>query len=133
MTYDYYRHVCCPLCGRGEMLMVNAFLVRCTECEETISYSLFKTLHEIRNLREARGKHPCECGHPEMRRLPDGTYRCPSCNPEISYPRQGNKESSDLPGIPFPPKRESRNSRHKAGDQMGANENPFFRDERQPG
>jgi len=29
------------------------------------------------------GGHPCECGHPEMRRLPDGVFRCPCCHAEV--------------------------------------------------
>jgi ribosomal protein L37AE/L43A len=34
----------------------------------------------------------CECGHPEMRRLPDGVYWCPACGsevPPVSPPRPG--------------------------------------------
>ncbi|MBA2715209.1 MAG: hypothetical protein H0U55_16875, partial [Rubrobacteraceae bacterium] len=27
-----------------------------------------------------------ECGHPEMRRLPDGTYHCPACGSEVLPP-----------------------------------------------
>jgi ribosomal protein L37AE/L43A len=29
------------------------------------------------------GAHACECGHPEMRRLPDGVFHCPACGSEI--------------------------------------------------
>ena len=29
------------------------------------------------------GKHACECGHPEMRSLPDGTFHCPACRSEV--------------------------------------------------
>src|SRR3712207_7132400 len=31
----------------------------------------------------AVGAHACECGHPEMRCLPDGVYHCPSCGSEV--------------------------------------------------
>jgi ribosomal protein L37AE/L43A len=41
------------------------------------------TLEQIVALPDAFGKHACECGHPEMRRLPDGVYRCPSCGSEV--------------------------------------------------
>jgi len=29
------------------------------------------------------GVHACECGHPEMRRLPDGVFKCPCCRAEV--------------------------------------------------
>ena len=41
------------------------------------------TLEQIIALPEGSGKHACECGHPEMRRLPDGTFHCPSCGSEV--------------------------------------------------
>jgi ribosomal protein L37AE/L43A len=41
------------------------------------------TLEQIIALPDASGKHTCECGHPEMRRLPDGTFHCPSCGAEV--------------------------------------------------
>ena len=84
--YDPRRRVDCPLCEHGEMVQVHPFLARCKECEDTMSYGFFDTLCQIGNLPEAAGGHPCECGHPEMRRLPDGVYRCPSCDSEVFYP-----------------------------------------------
>ena len=42
------------------------------------------TLEQIIALPDALGKHTCECGRPEMRRLPDGTFHCPSCGAEVS-------------------------------------------------
>ena len=41
------------------------------------------TLEQIIALPDAWGKHACECGHPEMRRLPDGMFHCPSCGAEV--------------------------------------------------
>jgi len=41
------------------------------------------TLEQIIALPDALGKHPCECGHPQMRRLPDGAFHCPSCGSEV--------------------------------------------------
>jgi ribosomal protein L37AE/L43A len=37
----------------------------------------------ITELPDAAGHHACECGHPEMRRLPDGVYWCPACGSEV--------------------------------------------------
>jgi hypothetical protein len=42
------------------------------------------TLRGISTLPDALGKHACEeCGHPEMRRLPDGVFHCPACRSEV--------------------------------------------------
>ena len=84
MTYDYYRRVLCPFCGSGEMRAVNASLARCTECRETMSHQFFDTFREIRSLTEAEGEHARELGHCEMRDLPSGVHRCPSCGGEIT-------------------------------------------------
>jgi hypothetical protein len=41
-------------------------------------------LRQIVALPDALGKHACEeCGHPEMRLLPDGTFHCPACRSEV--------------------------------------------------
>jgi hypothetical protein len=44
---------------------------------------MLETLWRISALPDTIGNHACECGHPEMRRLPDGTYHCPSCGSEV--------------------------------------------------
>jgi len=44
---------------------------------------MLEALRNICALPDALGKHACECGHPEMRRLPDGTYHCPACGSEV--------------------------------------------------
>jgi hypothetical protein len=44
---------------------------------------MFRTLEQIAALPDALGAHACECGHPEMRRLPDGVYHCPGCGSEV--------------------------------------------------
>ncbi len=84
MTYDYYSRVLCPFCGSGEMRAVNASLARCTECRETMSHQFFDTFLEIRSLTEAECEHARELGHCEMRDLPSGVHRCPSCGGEIT-------------------------------------------------
>lgn len=95
MTYNYHRRVSCPLCEREEMIQLHTFLARCTGCRRTLSYGFFNTLRQISDLPEAEGDHPCECGHPEMRQLPDGVYRCPSCGSEVVYPVQGECEQPE--------------------------------------
>jgi hypothetical protein len=40
-------------------------------------------LQQIIALPDSWGKHACECGHPEMRLLPDGVYHCPACGSEV--------------------------------------------------
>jgi hypothetical protein len=41
------------------------------------------SLKQIIVLPDAVGKHACECGHPEMRLLPDRLYHCPACGSEV--------------------------------------------------
>ena len=48
-----------------------------------IGYEILETLRQITKLPDAVGRHACECGHPEMRLLPDGVYRCPACGSEV--------------------------------------------------
>jgi hypothetical protein len=45
---------------------------------------MLATLRGISALPEVLGRHACEeCGHPEMRRLPDDTFHCPACRSEV--------------------------------------------------
>jgi len=44
---------------------------------------MLQDLRSIGTLPEALGSHACECGHPEMRRLPDGVFHCPACGSEV--------------------------------------------------
>jgi hypothetical protein len=37
----------------------------------------------IIGLPDAVGSHACECGHHEMRLLPDGVFHCPACGSEV--------------------------------------------------
>ena len=63
-TASRARHIVCPFCESGEL-----------------------------GLPDALGTHPCECGHPEMRVLPDGVFHCPACGAEvlpIRKPRPGS-------------------------------------------
>jgi hypothetical protein len=45
---------------------------------------MLETLRRISALPDALGSHACECGHPEMRRLPIGVFHCPACGSEVA-------------------------------------------------
>src|SRR5215203_4173071 len=89
-------HLVCPVCGCGQ-LRPRGLLSRMAECDFckcAFDNTIVGTLKQIVALPEALGKHPCECGHPEMRRLPDGVFHCPACRSEvlpISIPEPGQK------------------------------------------
>ena len=87
---DPHRFVC-PACEAHELEPHVRDSVVCPRCGR-LAWVVLKTLREISALPDAMGAHACECGHPEMRRLPDGVYRCPACGLEvlpISPPRSG--------------------------------------------
>jgi hypothetical protein len=45
---------------------------------------MLETLRRIPALPDALGSHACEeCGHPEMRLLPDGTFHYPAYRSEV--------------------------------------------------
>ncbi|HET7478336.1 MAG TPA: hypothetical protein VFJ72_02345 [Rubrobacteraceae bacterium] len=73
----------CPLCGSGVLHPVGRESARCDTCSSLIGGPTLKTLLDIASLPDATGNHACECGHPEMRRLPDGVYWCPACGSEV--------------------------------------------------
>jgi ribosomal protein L37AE/L43A len=73
-------------------------VVGCDSCGFSVEGALFRTLEQIATLPDAVGNHTCEeCGHPEMRRLPDGVYHCPGCGSEV-LPLKARRRS--LPGYP---------------------------------
>jgi ribosomal protein L37AE/L43A len=63
-------------------------LARCDLCGRTTGSAVLETLVQISTLPDALGKHACECGHPEMRRLPDGVFHCPACGSEVIPPER---------------------------------------------
>ena len=78
-------HLVCPVCECGQ-LRPRGLLSRMAECDFckcAFDNTLVRTLKQIVALPEALGKHPCECAHPEMRRLPDGVFHCPACGSEV--------------------------------------------------
>ena len=79
------EHLVCPACGYGA-LRSRGPLSRSAECESccrAFDGVTIGTLRQIVALPDAMGKHACECGHPEMRSLPDGTFHCPACRSEV--------------------------------------------------
>lgn len=74
----------CPFCSEAELRGFGRNSLRCDECGGVLGGALLDTLNKIVALPDAAGGHACECGHPEMRRLPDDVYRCPACGSEVT-------------------------------------------------
>jgi len=74
----------CPHCERGQVQPEDPTLARCPTCGHASDEWVLKTLAEIASLPDAAKTHACEaCAHPQMRRLPDGTFWCPACGEEV--------------------------------------------------
>lgn len=73
----------CPLCESGVLRPLGRESARCDSCSSLIGGPTLKTLQDIASLPDVTGAHACECGHPEMRRLPDSVYWCPACGSEV--------------------------------------------------
>ena len=74
----------CPACASGELLLRRGSgFAGCDSCGCVFDDAIMATLQQIVALPDALGEHACECGHPEMRRLPDGTFHCPACGSEV--------------------------------------------------
>ncbi len=78
------HHIVCPACGSGELRPRGPELAGCDSCGFSAEGAIFRTLEQIAALPDARGTHACECGHPEMRLLPDGVFHCPACGSEVT-------------------------------------------------
>ena len=76
-------YLVCPICQAGELPSFGGEWARCSSCECIVGAATLLTLEQIIALPDALGGHACECGHPEMRLLPDGVFRCPSCGSEV--------------------------------------------------
>lgn len=93
-------HTVCPACGSGELRRhESGLLASCDSCRRAFDSPILRTLAQIVALPDALGKHACECGHPEMRRLPDGVLHCPACSSEVlsigpisKSPQEGGRE-----------------------------------------
>ena len=75
--------IICPLCETGELCLDGNVLARCDSCARAVGDAVLRTLEQVVALADALGEHACECGHPEMRRLPDGVFHCPACGAEV--------------------------------------------------
>jgi ribosomal protein L37AE/L43A len=74
----------CPLCEVDKLDARGHSSARCDSCGGIVSGATLEALRQITTLPDALGSHACEeCGHPEMRRLPDGTRHCPGCGSEV--------------------------------------------------
>jgi ribosomal protein L37AE/L43A len=73
----------CPFCEVYELRPFGHNSLRCESCGAALTGVVLESLRQIAALPEAIGSHACECGHPEMRRLPDGVYWCPACGSEV--------------------------------------------------
>jgi ribosomal protein L37AE/L43A len=82
-TLSRAHHIICPFCESGELAIVGAGFARCGSCGLPLLGSTLETLREIVGLPDALGAHSCECGHPEMRELPDRVFHCPACRSEV--------------------------------------------------
>jgi ribosomal protein L37AE/L43A len=77
------RLMICPLCEEGELCLARTGSARCDSCVRTVEGVVVRTLEHIAGLPDALGGRACECGHPEMRLLPDGVFHCPACGAEV--------------------------------------------------
>jgi transcription elongation factor Elf1 len=86
-TASRAEHLICPVCESGQLgsPQGTAPLVGCNSCGCAFDEVISGILKAIVALPDALGKHACECGHPEMRRLPDETFHCPACGLEVIY------------------------------------------------
>lgn len=76
----------CPHCETGRLCSSAGAAWRCGSCGGFLDGTMLTMLLQVIALPEALGSHACECGHPEMRWLPDGIFHCPACGSEVSPP-----------------------------------------------
>jgi ribosomal protein L37AE/L43A len=82
-TVSESRRIICPFCESGKLISLGPNLARCDSCGLPLVGSTLETLRYVIGLPDALGAHPCECGHPEMRELPDRVFHCPACGSEV--------------------------------------------------
>lgn len=73
----------CPFCESSPLEDLGRNSARCGACGGVLGGELLQVLRCIVALPNTVGRHACECGHPEMRLLPDEVYRCPACGSEV--------------------------------------------------
>jgi hypothetical protein len=62
----------CPFCEVYQPVPSGHDSMRCPSCGGSLEGELLKTLRQLTGLPGAISRHVCECGHPQMRCLPDG-------------------------------------------------------------
>ena len=77
------RQIVRPFCEAGALVALDPGSARCKSCGLPLVGSTLETLRDIIGLPDALGAHACECGHPEMRELPDRVFHCPACGSEV--------------------------------------------------
>jgi hypothetical protein len=75
--------IICPFCEAGALHPSGGASAHCDSCVHAVDGDVLRTLEQIASLPDALGAHACECGHPEMRCLPDGVFHCPACGSEV--------------------------------------------------
>ena len=90
------HRIFCPFCESGELVSVGPGFARCGSCALPLLGSALETLRDVVRLPDAVGGHACECGHPEMRRLPDGVFHCPACGAEV-LPTEAASDAGEAP------------------------------------
>ena len=73
----------CPPRESGRLRCSPYGTARYEFCSDPSRGAVSQAQLEIASLPEALGPCACECGHPEMRLLPDGTYHRPDCGSEV--------------------------------------------------
>ena len=73
----------CPFCEASDLAEFGRNATRCATCGGVLGGEFLEVLRGIVALPGPTGRHACECGHPEMRLLPDEVYRCPACGSEV--------------------------------------------------
>lgn len=84
--------IVCPICEAGQLRSREGTPIRCSACRQAFDVGVLETLRQIAALPDAAGRHACECGHPEMRLLPDGVFYCPACGAEVLPVGRGGKD-----------------------------------------
>ena len=77
------RSLLCPMCEGHELQSFGRNSACCESCQFVLGGQFLDALLQITGSPEALGTHACECGHPEMPRIPEGVYRCPACGSEV--------------------------------------------------
>jgi len=85
----------CPFCESGELEPTGRNSARCIACGRVSRRLILEALRQLIALPESLGTHACECGHPEMRDLPDGVFHCPACGSEILPSALGTARNED--------------------------------------